>query len=73
MGVFTRVNSVAFVEDIPLNETAWKNNNYAPKDVENAYVLVSNNCFIAAAIYLAVLIFSAIQLYFNKRTSNLAR
>ncbi|CAH8459527.1 unnamed protein product [Schistosoma guineensis] len=72
MGVFARVNSVAFSEDIPLNETAWAASGYAPLHVEEAYVMVSNNCFIAAGIYVVLLIFSGVQYYFNKRANYLA-
>ncbi|CAI2724647.1 unnamed protein product [Schistosoma spindalis] len=72
MGVFARVNAVAFSEDIPLNETAWAASGYAPLHVEEAYVMVSNNCFIAAGIYVVLLIFSGVQYYFNKRANYLA-
>ncbi|VDP98936.1 unnamed protein product [Trichobilharzia regenti] len=54
-----------------MNETAWAASGYAPLHVEEAYVLVSNNCFIAAGIYVVLLVFSGVQYYFNKRANYL--
>lgn len=69
MGVFARVNAVSLAEDIPLNEVKWAEQNYSPKLVDDAYIMMSNNCFIAAGIYLIVLAFAGVQYYVNKRSS----
>lgn len=69
MGVLTRVNAVAFVEDIPINMTEWAEKKYAQEYIDEKFAMVSTNCFIAAGIYLLLLVFSAVQLHFNTRHS----
>ncbi|TPP61017.1 Ribonuclease kappa-A [Fasciola gigantica] len=71
MGVFARVNAVSLAEDIPLNQAEWAKQNYSPQLVDDAYVMMSNNCFIAAGIYVIVLGFAGVQYYVNKRASPL--
>lgn len=67
MGVLMRVNAVAFVEDIPINMTEWEQTKYSPAYIDEKFAMVSTNCFIAAGIYLLVLIFAAVQLHLNTR------
>ncbi|CAL8107321.1 unnamed protein product [Calicophoron daubneyi] len=64
MGVFARVDAVSFAEDIPLPSNLTDPGNH---DVDEAYVMLSTNCFIAAGIYALILVFAVIQLYYNKR------
>lgn len=67
MGVFTRVNAVAFVEDIPISMVEWEKANFAPAYIDEKFAMVSTNCFIAAGLYLIVLIFAAVQFHLNAR------
>lgn len=67
MGVFARVNAVNLVEDIPLNEEEWKKKGYAGHLVDDAYAMLSTNCFIATGIYAVILMFAGFQLYVNQR------
>lgn len=56
LGGMFRVNAVAFIEDI--GETSTET---TKTDLEKIYTGVSNNCFIAAGIYLFFLLFSSWQ------------
>ncbi|VDN36875.1 unnamed protein product [Dibothriocephalus latus] len=67
MGVFTRVNAVAFAEDIPINMTEWEALGFPSAYIDEKYAMVSTTCFIAAGLYVAVLIFGAVQLHMNTR------
>ncbi|XP_791712.1 ribonuclease kappa [Strongylocentrotus purpuratus] len=61
MGVFFRINALAFIEDVNLKE------DFDQDDLDAAYTSVSNNCFIAAGIYLLFAGFSIYQYSVNKR------
>nr|VZH97138.1 unnamed protein product [Spirometra erinaceieuropaei] len=50
MGVFTRVNAVAFAEDIPINMTEWEALGFPSAYIDEKYAMVSTNCFIAAGL-----------------------
>jgi ribonuclease kappa len=63
LGVFFRVNAVALLEDVP--HTA--NVNLTRANLEEAYTEVSNNCFIAAGLYVLFLVFSVWQLRVNNK------
>ncbi|XP_072163099.1 ribonuclease kappa-like [Diadema setosum] len=62
MGVFFRINALAFVEDISLPDVA----ELTKEDLEHSYTQVSNNCFIAAGIYVLFAAFSIYQYKVNK-------
>lgn len=61
MGVFFRINALAFIEDIPLEEE------FTQEDLDASYISVSNNCFIAAGLYVLFAGFSIYQYQVNKR------
>ncbi|CAI9730568.1 Hypothetical predicted protein [Octopus vulgaris] len=67
MGVFLHIRSPAFFEDLPISE--WESHEYKPDYINNMYSQASVNCFIAAGLYVAVLIFSVIQQRQNARAS----
>ncbi|KAA3678897.1 uncharacterized protein DEA37_0001480, partial [Paragonimus westermani] len=71
MGIFARVNAVSFAEDIPLDEADWAERGYPAQALDDAYILLSNNCFIAAGIYGLIMIICGVQFYFHKRASHL--
>ena len=73
MGVFTRVNAVAFVEDIPIDMVEWEKTKFAPSYIDEKFAMVSTNCFTAAGLYLLVLIFAAVQLHLNTRHGYIAQ
>ncbi|CDS43222.1 ribonuclease kappa [Echinococcus multilocularis] len=61
MGVFTRVNAVAFVDDIPIDMKEWESTKFAPSYIDEKFAMVSTNCFIAAGLYLLVLVFASLN------------
>lgn len=63
LGVFFRANSVALLEDVSHEENA----NLTQANLEEAYTEVSNNCFIAAGVYVLFLLFSVWQLRVNNK------
>ncbi|GAB1601354.1 ribonuclease kappa-like [Argonauta hians] len=67
MGVFLHIRSPAFFEDLPLS--VWKSEQYQVESINKLYSQASVNCFIAAGLYVAVLIFSVIQQRQNARAS----
>ncbi|OON22418.1 hypothetical protein X801_01683 [Opisthorchis viverrini] len=73
LGVFARVNAVALSEDIPLDEAAWIKDGYPGQALDEAYVMMSNNCFIAAGIYGVIVVLAGVQFYFAKRKDRLSR
>ena len=56
MGVFFRVNAIAFIEDVNLGDVKELTKDH----LESVYTTTSNNCFIAAAIYAG---FTALSLW----------
>ncbi|XP_034020089.1 ribonuclease kappa-A [Thalassophryne amazonica] len=67
LGIFFSTHSAVLIEDLPLvhNDTLGDPN--PPKKIYDVYTQVGYNCFIAAAIYLAVGIFSYCQMRLNKK------
>lgn len=69
MGVFLRVNSPAFVEDLPINETKWEEENFSGAYIDEIYAQLSTNCFIAAGMYVGTLVISVIMWKVNQRAN----
>ena len=73
MGVFYYVNAVALSEDIPIDEhkfeEALQQDDGGKAYIDSLYSQSSKNCFIAAALYVTVTIFSFIQYKLNARAN----
>jgi len=69
VGVCLRIHSPAFAEDLAINETEWKNRDYAMDYVYQMYDQASYNCFIAAALYGGLFVFSFVQHKINARAN----
>jgi len=69
MGIFLRVHSPAFAEDIGIDEEVWKEQDYAMDYVYQLYDQASYNCFIAAALYGGLFVFSFVQHKLNARAN----
>ena len=72
MGLFYFVNSVALSEDLPINKTKLElieSNEDKKNYIDDLYSQSSTNCFIAAALYVAVTVFSFIQYKLNARAN----
>lgn len=67
MGVFFKVRSPAFVEDLPIDEAEWEHQDYSQEYITNIYDQVSNNCFIAAGLYVGTLVLSAVMWKVNMK------
>ena len=67
MGIFLKVRSPAFVEDLPIKMADWEESGYSPKYIENMYDQVAINCFIAAGLYGGTLVISAVMWKVNQR------
>ncbi|XP_064634996.1 ribonuclease kappa-like [Lineus longissimus] len=67
MGVFLRVHAVAFAEDLPINDAEWEASKWNMDYVYKKYDAASNNCFVAAGVYVCILVFSGIQYRLNTR------
>ena len=66
MGVFFYVNSVALIEDITLKD-AYTSMEELRKDMDDGYRQNALNCWIAALLYLGVMVFSGHQFWANNR------
>ena len=62
MGVFLKVKSPAFIEDLPIDESKLNEDH-----VYSKYDQASTNCFIASGMYVAVFGLSAICWHINSR------
>ena len=62
MGVFLKLRSPAFIEDLPIDE-----NNLTEDHVYSKYDQASTNCFIAASLYVCVFGASAVCWHINNR------
>jgi len=69
MGVFLRVHSPAFAEDVGIDDVAWAETGYSIDYVYGLYDQASYNCFIAAALYGGLFVFSFVQHKINARTN----
>ena len=68
MGVFFYINSVALIEDIPLQEE-YTDMNKLRTDMDKGYQQNAFNCWIAALLYLVTLCVSAQQFWMNNRST----
>jgi len=66
MGVFFWMNSVALVEDIPL-EAKYTSRDELIRDMDAGFQQNALNCWVAALLYLVTLLFSVSQFYLNNR------
>ena len=69
MGVFLRIHSPAFAEDLAIDETEWAAQNWDMGYVYGIYNQASTNCFIAAGLYVVLFAFSFIQHKINARNN----
>ena len=68
MGVFFYTNSVALVEDVPMEEE-YSNEHDMITDLEAGYQQNALNCWIAALLYLVTLCVSVQQFWMNNRST----
>lgn len=68
LGIFLGVNSVAFAEDLPL-EDLLKKEDFVTQ-MSRVYKQASYNCLIAACLYVLSLCLSIWQYYLNRRASS---
>jgi len=72
MGVFFYINSVALIEDLPL-EAEYKGQGALEQfyaDVDRAYSQNAYNCWIAACLYVGTFLISAQQFYMNNKSTS---
>ena len=69
MGLFLKIGSPAFIEDLPINETAWEHEHNSMDYINKLYDQAAYNTWIAAGIYVLVLIFSFTQHRLNIRAN----
>ncbi|KFM58282.1 Ribonuclease kappa-B, partial [Stegodyphus mimosarum] len=68
LGIFLGVNSVAFAEDLPLDE-ALESKDFVTH-MKRTYTQASYNCLIAACLYVLSLCVSVWQYYLNRRATS---
>jgi ribonuclease kappa len=68
MGIFFWINSVALIEDIPLEEE-YTSITQLHTDMEKGYRQNALNCWIAALLYLVTLAVSVQQFWMNNRST----
>ena len=66
MGIFFYTNSVAFIDDIPLDEEK-SDMSKLKEEMDKGYGQSAQNCVVAASLYLVTLFISAHQLWMNNR------
>lgn len=71
LGIFFKVHSGVLFEDVPVTEEDFKEP--SPLKIYGIYNQVAYNCFIAAAIYVIVGVFSFCQVKLNKRKEYLVQ
>lgn len=71
MGVFLRIHSPAFMEDLPVDESAWEQDGFSESYIHGIYDQASTNCFIAAGLYVGVFVLSFIMWRINSRNNYL--
>ncbi|KAL3286803.1 hypothetical protein HHI36_001296 [Cryptolaemus montrouzieri] len=70
LGIFYYYGAVALSEDLPeLELTDVTTVEFYYSELEDKYMQNAYNCWVATFLYLATLIFSAQQYWFNKRSS----
>eukprot|EP00064_Thunnus_orientalis_P024157 superscaffoldBa00009989_g24435 len=62
LGIFFSAKSAVLIEDVPFTEEDIRNDKNPPQNIYALYNQVGINCFIAAAIYVAVGAVSLCQL-----------
>uniref|UniRef100_A0A3B4WKX7 Ribonuclease, RNase K b n=3 Tax=Seriola TaxID=8160 RepID=A0A3B4WKX7_SERLL len=67
LGIFFSAKSAVLIEDVPFTEDDIRNDKNPPQNIYSLYNQVGINCFIAAAIYVAVGAVSLCQVRLNKR------
>ncbi|XP_030636400.1 ribonuclease kappa-A [Chanos chanos] len=67
LGIFFTTHSAVLIEDVPITEEDMHNQANPLQAVYGLYDQVGYNCFIAAAIYVAVGLLSFCQIRLNKR------
>lgn len=72
LGIFFRTHSAMLIEDVPLTEEDLIDTDPLQK-IYSIYNQVAYNCFIAAAIYVVVGVFSFCQIKLNKRKEYLVQ
>ncbi|XP_068164737.1 ribonuclease kappa-A-like isoform X2 [Antennarius striatus] len=65
LGIFFSTHSAVLIEDLPLNNQDFNDTN-PPQKIYNVYNGVGYNCFIAAAVYVVVGVFSCCQLRLHR-------
>ncbi|KAK6313619.1 hypothetical protein J4Q44_G00150780 [Coregonus suidteri] len=65
--IFFSAKSAVLIEDVPFTEEDIRNDKNPPGTIYGLYNQVGINCFIAAAIYVAVGAVSLCQVRLNKR------
>ncbi|KAA0723201.1 Ribonuclease kappa-A [Triplophysa tibetana] len=67
LGIFFTTHSAVLIEDVPFTEEDIHNQQSPLQGVYDLYNKVGYNCFIAAAIYVAIGLLSFCQVRLNKR------
>ena len=68
MGLAFHYRNVAFIEDLPLNETAdFKTPEILGEAIDESYAKLALNCGVAASFYVVTLLLSLHQYWLNNR------
>ncbi|XP_004076713.1 ribonuclease kappa [Oryzias latipes] len=67
LGIFFSTKSAVLIEDVPFTEDDIFKDQNPPQNIYSLYNQVGINCFIAAAVYVAVGAVSLCQVRLNKR------
>ncbi|KAF6740016.1 Ribonuclease kappa-B [Oryzias melastigma] len=67
LGIFFSAKSAVLIEDVPFTEEDITKDQNPPQNIYSLYNQVGINCFIAAAVYVAVGAVSLCQVRLNKR------
>ncbi|KAL8614319.1 hypothetical protein ACOMHN_007657 [Nucella lapillus] len=67
LGIFFWVRSPALFEDVPLDE--WDKKGFSLDYAKTKYEQNAVNCWIAAALYVVLFVFSFVQYRMNNRSS----
>ncbi|XP_013883548.1 ribonuclease kappa-B [Austrofundulus limnaeus] len=67
LGIFFTAKSAVLIEDVPFTEEDMRGDENPPGKIYSLYNQVGFNCFIAAAVYVAVGAVSLCQVRLNKR------
>ncbi|XP_046872909.1 ribonuclease kappa-A-like [Hypomesus transpacificus] len=67
LGIFFSTHSAVLIEDVPLTEADFKDDQNPPQNIYRLYNQVGYNCFIAAGFYVLVGALSLCQVKLNRR------